>query len=286
MPGVETKSSSETERGAGVLSAQQRVAEGLWRCREPGAPGGLASGAALRQRPLAFGGVNGSTVGTDDVRVQRGDLWRRALCFGEEAVLLHVDIAAVDARAGQEHHERRLGHEPRHARRHIAALGVAHHANAVDLWPRQKRPDGGCGIRREVRDGGGLPVAGALRRAAVVEAVHRHAGARQPVGPDGEGPVAEDRLVAVLGARARDEDDGGERSVAVGQRERPRERHARRRLDAQRLLAVGERRLWRLGTSRHPSFASSAPEARVSVSGVDWPCVHVPTRESPRTSAS
>ncbi|MCY1174639.1 hypothetical protein D9M73_148480 [compost metagenome] len=117
----------------------------------------------------------------------------------------------------------------------------------------QERHVGG-GIHREVVVDRGGKVAGRLCDASVVHAQHRDAVARQPIGDDREGLMAEDRFVAVLGPRTRDQHHRRERALARRQGERARELHPRGALHGHVLGAIGKGWLRGLRALRHRSL--------------------------------
>ena len=146
---------------------------------------------------------------------------------GDQELVLHLqDREAVDRRTGHEDREGDVVALRGDVRREVAALAVAQeaHRGGVDARVGDQQVEAGAHVAGEVGEGGVGVAAGAAADAAVVDAQDREAGARQPVGEQQEGLVADELLVAVLRAAARDQQHGRHAILALGQRERARER--------------------------------------------------------------
>ena len=134
-------------------------------------------------------------------------------------------------------------------RRDHRAFAVTDDADAcgVDAGLLLEPAAGGIGIAREIERGRAVERARRCADAAVVAAEHGDALAQQRIGDDGERAVSEQLLVAILRARAGDEQHGGNLAVARellarGHRERAREHVARGMRDAHLDLAIRQRR--------------------------------------------
>ena len=105
---------------------------------------------------------------------------------------------------------------------------MAHESDVpgVDLASRLEEGDPGQDVAGEVVAGRSRGAPGRAADAAIIEAEHGDPAASQRVGKDQEWLVLEDRLVAVLGARAADQDHGRKRAGSFGLGQRSGQRHA------------------------------------------------------------
>ena len=97
---------------------------------------------------------------------------------------------------------------------------------AVDLAPRLEERDSGENVAGEIIAGRGRRAPGRAADAAVIETQHGHSTAGQRVGQHQERLVLEDRLVAVLRARAADQYQSRERPRSLGLGQCPGQGHS------------------------------------------------------------
>ena len=123
------------------------------------------------------------------------------------APCITISSRGGDPRAGQQHQERHLRPLRRHHRRDQPALAVADDARRGRPRPPAARAASAPPPPRRARSPPRWPrqAAGGAPDAAVVHAQHGDAAARQVVGEHQERLVAQQRLVAVLRARAGDQ---------------------------------------------------------------------------------
>ena len=91
----------------------------------------------------------------------------------------------------------------------------------IDLAAGFEECDSGENVAREIVAGRARRAAGRAADAPVIKPQHGHSPAGQRVGQDQERLVLEDRLVAILGTRAADQDQGRERPWPLGLGQRP-----------------------------------------------------------------